>query len=165
LYILKHLMPYSYIIVDSSFSQVYNVNNIMIKYQLRCRCQHEFEGWFPDSKEYKRQKNKGLINCPMCDSTAVDKAIMAPAVKTTKKKQIPDDYFVMGESAEQILRKLNKKIKKDYQDVGKNFAKEARKAAKGKRDQKFYGKPTKEETNKLLDEGIDLFAVPDYKDN
>ena len=101
----------------------------------------------------------------MCDSTAVDKAIMAPAVKTSNKKQIPDDYFVMGESAEQILRKLNKKIKKDYQDVGKNFAKEARKAHKGKRDQKFYGKPTKEETNKLLDEGIDLFAVPDYKDN
>ena len=158
-------MPYSYIIVDSSLSQVYNVNNIMIKYQLRCRCQHEFEGWFPDSKEYKRQKNKGLINCPMCDSTAVDKAIMAPAVKTSKKKETPEDYFVMAESAEQILRRLNKKIKKDYQDVGKNFAKEARKAHKGKRDQKFYGKPSKEETNKLLDEGIDLFAVPDYKDN
>ena len=137
----------------------------MIKYQLRCKCEHEFEGWFPDSKEYKRQKNKGMINCPMCDSSAVDKAIMAPNVKTSKKKVIPDDYFVMGESAEQILRKLNKKIKKDYQDVGKNFAKEARKAAKGKRDQKFYGKPSKEETNKLLDEGIDLFAVPDYKDN
>ena len=137
----------------------------MIKYQLRCRCNHEFEGWFPDSNEYKRQKNKGMIQCPMCDSTSVDKAIMAPAVKTSKKKPIPDDYFVMGESAEQILRKLNKKIKKDYQDVGKNFAREARKAAKGKRDQKFYGKPTKEETNKLLDEGIDLFAVPDYKDN
>ena len=158
-------MPYSYIIVDSSLSQVYNVNNIMIKYQLRCRCNHEFEGWFPDSKEYTRQKNKGLINCPMCDSTAVDKAIMAPAVKTSKKQSIPDAYFVTGESAEQILRKLNKKSKKDYQVVGKNFAKEARKAHKGKRDQKFYGKPTKEETNKLLDEGIDLFAVPDYKDN
>ena len=101
----------------------------------------------------------------MCESTAVDKAIMAPAVKTSKQQKIPDDYFVMGESAEQILRKLNKKIKKDYQDVGKNFAKEARKAHKGKIDQKFYGTTTKEETNKLLDEGIDLFAVPDYKDN
>ena len=138
----------------------------MIKYSLNCGdCTNTFEGWFPDSKEYKRQKNKGLINCPMCDSTAVDKAIMAPNVKRSKKKTIPEDYFVMQESAEQILRKLNKKIKKDYQDVGKNFAKEARKAARGKRDQKFYGKPTKEETNKLLDEGIDLFAVPDYKDN
>ena len=78
---------------------------------------------------------------------------------------MPDDYMVMGDSAESILRKLNKKIKKDFQDVGKNFAKEARKAHKGKRDQKFYGTTTKDEANKLLDEGIDLFAVPDYKDN
>ena len=101
----------------------------------------------------------------MCDSTAVDKALATISVKLPKKKkQVPDDYFVMGETAEQILQKLNKKIKKDYQDVGKNFAREARKAHKGKRDQKFYGQPTKEETNKLLDEGIDLFAVPDYKD-
>ena len=59
----------------------------------------------------------------------------------------------------------DEKIKKDFQNVGKNFAKEARKASKGKRDQKFYGTTTKEEANKLLDEGIDLFAVPDYKDN
>ena len=138
----------------------------MIKYQLRCRCNHEFEGWFPSSKEYTRQKNRGMIQCPMCDSTAVDKAIMAPNVKLSKtKKGQPDDYMVMGDSAESILRKLNKKIKKDFQNVGKNFAKEARKAAKGKRDQKFYGKTTKEEANQLLDEGIDLFAVPDYKDN
>ena len=145
---------------------MYNVNNIMIKYQLRCRCTHEFEGWFPDSKEYKRQKNKGMINCPMCDSTAVDKAIMAPAVKTSKSTAQPnEDFMVMGESADDILRKLNRKIKKDFQDVGKNFAKEARKAHKGKRDQKFYGTPTNKETDKLLEEGIDLFAVPDYKDN
>jgi hypothetical protein len=138
----------------------------MIKYQLRCRCTHEFEGWFPDSKEYKRQRNKGMINCPMCDSTAVDKAIMAPAVKTSKSTAQPnEDFMVMGESADDILRKLNRKIKKDFQDVGKNFAKEARKAHKGKRDQKFYGTPTNKETDKLLEEGIDLFAVPDYKDN
>ena len=137
----------------------------MIKYQLRCKCEHEFEGWFPSSKEYTRQKNKGMINCPMCDSTSVDKAIMAPSVKKSNSKKLPDDYMVMGDSAESILRKLNKKIKKDFQDVGKNFAKEARKAHKGKRDQKFYGTTTKDEVNKLLDEGIDLFAVPDYKDN
>ena len=110
----------------------------MIKYQLRCRCNYEFEGWFPDSKEYKKQKNKGMIVCPMCDSTAVDKAIMAPNVKKSKMKIPADDYVVMGESAEAILRKINRKIKKDYQNVGKNFAKEARKAAKGKRNQNSY---------------------------
>ena len=57
----------------------------MIKYKLRCKCEHEFEGWFPSGKEYTKQKNKGMIQCPMCDSTAVDKAIMSPAVKTGKK--------------------------------------------------------------------------------
>ena len=72
-------------------------------------------------------KNKGMIQCPMCDSTAVDKAIMAPNVKTSKIDVEPgEDFMVMGESADQILRKLNKKIKKDFQDVGKNFAREAR---------------------------------------
>ena len=106
-----------------------------------------------------------MIKCPRCESTAVDKAIMAPNVKLTKSKSKPSDYMVMGESAESILRKLNRKIKKDFQNVGKNFAREARKAVKGKRNKKFYGKATKEETNQLLDEGIDLFAVPDYKDN
>ena len=70
----------------------------MIKYKLRCQCNHEFEGWFPSSKEYTRQKNKGMVQCPMCDSKEVDKAIMAPNVK--KAKSIPSDYMVMGESAE-----------------------------------------------------------------
>src|SRR6056300_519975 len=126
--------------------------------------QPRVRGLVPRQQGIQETEEQGHDTVSMCDSTAVDKAIMAPAVKTSKK-QIPDDYFVMGETAEQILRKLNKKIKKDYQDVGKNFAREARKAHKGKRDQKFYGTPTKDETNKLLDEGIDLFAVPDYKDN
>ena len=65
-----------------------------------------------------------MIQCPMCDSTAVDKAIMAPNVRTSKLKIPAEDYVVMGESAESILRKLNKKIKKDFQNVVKNFAKE-----------------------------------------
>ncbi len=159
------ILTYNYYIVDIFKVNLYNVNTFMIKYQLRCQCNHEFEGWFPSSKEFTRQKNKGMINCPMCDSPEVDKAIMAPNVKRPKAKKMPDDYMVMGESAESILRKLNKKIKKDFQNVGKNFAKEARKAHKGKRDKKFYGTASKEEANKLLKEGIDLFAVPDYKDN
>ena len=85
----------------------------MIKYRLRCRCQHEFEGWFPDSKEYKRQKNKGMIHCPMCDSTAVDKAIMAPNVRTSKLKIPEEDHAVRGETAEALSRKSTKRLKQD----------------------------------------------------
>ena len=76
-----------------------------------------------------------------------------------------EGQMVLGGRARSILKQIETHVKENFENVGKNFAKEARKAAKGKRDQKFYGTTTKEEANKLLDEGIDLFAVPDYKDN
>ena len=141
----------------------------MIKYQLRCRCTHEFEGWFPDSKQYTTQKKRGMINCPMCDSTAVDKAIMAPSVKKRRGRDKTVDYIgeqtILGQQAEVILRQLDRKIKKEFQNVGKNFAKEARKAVEGKRNEKFYGTASRDETKKLLDDGIDLFQLPDIKEN
>ena len=141
----------------------------MIKYQLRCRCTHEFEGWFPDSKQYTTQKKRGMINCPMCDSTAVDKAIMAPSVKKRRGRDKTVDYIgeqtILGQQAEVILRQLDRKIKKEVQNVGKNFAKEARKAVEGKRNEKFYGTASRDETKKLLDDGIDLFQLPDIKEN
>ena len=101
----------------------------------------------------------------MCDSIQVDKAIMAPGVIKIQKTQLAGDQTILGQQAEIILRQLNKKIKKEFQNVGKNFAKEARKAVKGNRNEKFYGTTSKEESKKLLEEGIDLFQLPDIKDN
>ena len=50
----------------------------MIKYALICECDLEFEGWFPDSKSFEKQKAAGQVTCPTCDSTKVAKAVMAP---------------------------------------------------------------------------------------
>ena len=77
----------------------------------------------------------------MCDSTAVDKAIMAPNVKKSKKKTIPNDYFVMGETAEQILRKLNKKIKKDYQVLVRTLPRRPGRPQKANVTRSFMVKP------------------------
>ena len=141
----------------------------MIKYKLRCRCTSEFEGWFPSSREFTRQKNQGMIQCPMCDSTSVDKAIMSPSVKKRRGRDKTGDYIgeqtILGQQAEVILRQMDRKIKKEFQNVGKNFAKEARKAIEGKRNEKFYGTASRDETKKLLDDGIDLFQLPDIKEN
>ena len=146
----------------------------MIKYQLRCRCNHEFEGWFPDSKEYTRQKNKGMIQCPMCDSTKVSKDIMAPAVPKkssarkrgkAKMEELTGDQMVMGGQARTLLKQIQNHVEKNFENVGKKFAKEARKAHNGDRNMEFYGKPTQKEVKELVDEGIDLFAVPKVKDN
>ena len=61
----------------------------MIKYSLNCGdCTNTFEGWFPDSKDFSKQKKTGQLLCPFCDSGNVDKAIMAPNIqkKQTQKK-------------------------------------------------------------------------------
>ena len=146
----------------------------MIKFSLKCECSAKFEGWFPSNEDYENQLAQGQLLCPMCDSTSVRKDIMAPAVALksnarkrgkARVKEMAGDQMVMGGQARTLLKQIQNHVEENFENVGKNFAREARKAHKGKRDQKFYGNPTKEETNQLLDEGIDLFAVPDYKDN
>lgn len=56
----------------------------MIRYSVRCRAGHEFEGWYRDSKTYETLQAAGAISCPDCGSTEVRRAPMAPALSGTK---------------------------------------------------------------------------------
>lgn len=147
----------------------------MIKYKLICDLEHEFDGWFPDSKAFDSQKKQGYLTCPICESSDVNKAIMAPNIKKSKeknskkleayKKTVTNDQMMLASQAKNVMRQIRKHITKNFEDVGDKFYDEAVKASEGERDDKFYGTPTKEEVNDLLDDGVDLFHVPDIKDN
>jgi hypothetical protein len=52
----------------------------MILYNLRCHKDHVFETWFRDSAAYDSQSKAAVIECPVCGSKKVEKAIMAPHV-------------------------------------------------------------------------------------
>ena len=139
----------------------------MIKYSLICECDAEFEGWFPDSDSFDKQKKLGQVQCPMCDSTNVAKAVMAPNLqkKSNQQKISGKPNLMMSGKARQILKTIEQTVKKEYTDVGKKFAEEARKASRGERDEKIYGTATKKEVKQLKKEGIDIFPVPEIKDN
>lgn len=149
----------------------------MIKYRLICDLNHEFDGWFPSSGDFTKQKKKGQLLCPVCDSPEVNKAIMAPNIKKTKSKNkkerlekirseaVSGEQMMPASQASTVLRKIGKYITKNFEDVGNRFYEEAIKCDDGERNDKFYGTATEEETNKLLDKGIDLFHVPKIKDN
>ena len=141
----------------------------MIKYQLICAtCDAEFEGWFPDIANYDKQKKLKQLLCPMCDSTKVAKAVMAPSIKkkSTQTQSKPNQAkLMMSGRARQILKQIEKTVKKEYTDVGNKFPEEARKASRGERDEKIYGTATKKELKDLNKEGIDIFPVPEIKDN
>jgi hypothetical protein len=50
----------------------------MIRYTLVCNERHEFESWFTNSAAYDKQARRGLVICPMCGSSKVEKALMTP---------------------------------------------------------------------------------------
>ena len=56
----------------------------MILYDLNCENGHTFEAWFASSEQYDKQNKKKLINCPICNSNKIKKALMAPKLKEQK---------------------------------------------------------------------------------
>ncbi len=59
----------------------------MIKYALICEKDHEFESWFPNSDSFETQVKRGFVECPHCGSIKVSKALMAPSVSTSRKRE------------------------------------------------------------------------------
>ncbi|MEY4092793.1 MAG: hypothetical protein RLZZ496_1975 [Pseudomonadota bacterium] len=144
----------------------------MIKYQLHCDDGHDFEGWFPSSDAFEKQKKRGFVACAICGTNKVDRAIMAPAVARTDKvpADLPAEFMndvssslISDEERElrQRLAELRAEMIKDAKDVGEDFAEEARKIHFGESDVKqIYGRTTLADARELLDEGIGVLPLP-----
>lgn len=133
----------------------------MIRYALICDREHEFEGWFGASGDFDDQQARGLLSCPTCESLAVRKAIMAPALAGTKKRgQHPapvQDQAMMMEAMGAIRRH----VEDNFDDVGDTFAKEARAIHEGRsEDRGIYGQATSQEVRALIEDGVDVAPLP-----
>jgi hypothetical protein len=153
-----------------------------ILYQLCCSNQHEFEGWFPSISQFDSQKQKGQLQCPMCGIKEVDRAIMSPRLGKNQKaktkrltrrerlEKLKDQVLsptemMMGTRVKEMMRTIRDRVKREYEFVGDRFVEEVKKYEDGQRDDRFYGTPSEQEARKLMDEGVDLFVVPDVKDD
>lgn len=136
----------------------------MIKYQLRCKKDHEFEGWFRSGADYDVQAEDGLLECPVCGSNAIEKAIMAPAVarKDTGKdsRRLADSRKSMVEAAS----RARDYVEKNFDYVGEKFPDEARKIHYGEAEARgIYGEATGKEVKELVDEGVEVAPMPGAK--
>ena len=59
----------------------------MIKYNLKCQNEHEFESWFSNSEEFEKLDNKGLLECIYCNSKKIKKSIMSPMISSPRNKK------------------------------------------------------------------------------
>ncbi|SER32996.1 hypothetical protein SAMN05216548_11561 [Faunimonas pinastri] len=135
----------------------------MIKFTLVCPDQHEFEGWFASSASFDEQQRAGHVTCAICGSPDVEKALMAPAVSTARKKET---VRIAAHAAQQeqivaTLRKLRQQLTENSDYVGDRFAQEARKIHYEEVEQRgIYGEATLDEVKELADEGIDFHPLP-----
>ena len=131
----------------------------MIKYNLICECGKTFESWFSSSTEYDSLKRKKLINCIYCDSTSIDKSIMSPNL-FSKSHEINKKTKLEKNIKKQLLE-FRKYIEKNCMNVGNSFPQVARSIYYDKKNSRgIYGNATPEETAELLEEGIDITAIP-----
>ena len=138
----------------------------MIKYNLVCKCGEAFESWFSSSSEYDSLIKKKLIKCIYCDSAKVRKSVMAPNLPS-KSNKIQKNSKI-EKNIRRDLISFRKYVEKNCKNVGENFTREARKIHYDKKtSQGIYGKATPEETNELLEEGIEVATIPwiDNKEN
>ena len=138
----------------------------MIKYTLECENEHRFESWFRDSAAYDTLAAAGHIACSVCGSDAVKKAIMAPTVRASEKsasKPAADHAPLSAPAspAEVALRELRAAVEKNADNVGREFAREARAIHNGEAPERaIYGEAKPDEARDLIEDGIPVAPLP-----
>lgn len=144
---------------------------------LQCRQGHSFEGWFGSQDDYDAQRARGLVTCPMCNDSEITKMLSAPRLNLghgTAPTKIASDTAAPAATAETApadrspvvqmqaaLMHMVRHVMANTEDVGSQFAEEARKIHYGEREERnIRGQATREETEALLDEGIDVLPLP-----
>ncbi|AWC22436.1 DUF1178 family protein [Aminobacter sp. P9b] len=139
----------------------------MIRFSLHCDRAHDFEGWFRSNDDFETQRKRGFVSCPECGSQKVEKALMAPAVSTSRKQE--KVALAMGEQQRKMmaaLKDLSEKVRENAENVGDKFAEEARKIHFGETEARgIYGAATIEEAKGLAEDGIEFMPLPVFPDD
>ncbi len=145
---------------------------------LRCGAGHVFEGWFASEEDYGSQRERGLLDCPVCGNAEVMRLPSAPRLNLSGARA-PEparatapapvggaapapatEMAVHGNAAARFVEAVAELLK-NTQDVGPRFAEEARRIHYGESDAKaIRGQTTPQEREALADEGIEVFTLP-----
>jgi hypothetical protein len=156
----------------------------MIHYNLRCERGHAFESWFQSSSAYESQEKRKLVNCPVCGSAKVERAIMAPQIVSKKGRESAEAAPAPATTAEVAapastpllmaqerelrakLKELREHIVKNADNVGERFPNEARKMHYGDIEHRpIYGEASPEEARALIEEGVEVSPLPVLPDD
>jgi hypothetical protein len=151
----------------------------MIIFDLRCRKAHVFEAWFGSSDDYADQQKRGLLSCPVCNDTRIEKALSPINVgaKSNQKinlpaKREPTQVVAHGDVPDmptpeqmkammQAMAEVQAKVEATHEDVGDKFVDEVRAMHHGEIDERpILGDASMADAEALQGEGIDVLPLP-----
>ena len=136
----------------------------MIVFDLECLNGHTFEGWFDDRADLENQQEKGILQCPVCDTYSVETKLSPIAIQTssaTPSRQAQQALQANQEAFAELTEKVSRFVEKNYENVGSSFAKEALKMHYGASEHRnIRGTTTQAEEKNLEKEGVPVFKVP-----
>jgi len=133
---------------------------------LRCAHEHPFEGWFACEDDYVSQRERGLVECPLCGDKDITRLLSAPRLNVSgarEPKQAPASSTgkEIGVTLQAAWLRAVQHVLSNTDDVGERFAEEARRIHYGETDERaIRGQATPEEAQALRDEGIEVMALP-----
>ena len=133
---------------------------------------HRFEGWFSSEEDCLAQQEKGMLACPVCDSTEITRMPSAPHISKSSSTDLvtskPDlsnpsggvvaltgsDHSQLEAQVQAAFLKGMRELMGKSEDVGDAFADEARKIHyKESPERSIRGQTTLDEAEALT--GID----------
>jgi hypothetical protein len=131
---------------------------------LQCQQAHLFEGWFASEDDFQYQQSQGLVQCPICSDSRVEKLPSAPRLNLGANPVVAGEAqpakSVMSQVHSQITSMVRQWVEKT-EDVGDRFTAEARKMHYGETEQRsIRGKASLEQAAELIEEGIDVMPLP-----
>jgi len=147
---------------------------------LQCQHQHQFEGWFASEDDYQSQRERLLVECPVCADCTIHKRLSAPRLNLLTSRLESQPSIAEPAAASQALvpvdesspdsvsqeahlawLKMVQHVVANTEDVGQGFAEEARKMHYGETEERnIRGQVSMEETRSLLEEGIPVMPLP-----
>jgi hypothetical protein len=146
---------------------------------LQCQHQHVFEGWFASEDDFQSQLASHLVECPLCGDKQISKMLSAPRLNlstsrsemSTELVTVEPDHAVsvpavsaptvMPPEVQAAWLNMVQHVMKHTEDVGSQFADEARKMHYGEAEERgIRGQVSAQETQALLEEGISVMPLP-----
>jgi hypothetical protein len=153
-------------------------------FDLLCKHGHSFEGWFGSEADYLSQVERGLLECPLCATKAVQRRPSAPRLNLSGARAEPAaapatpaarpaaaasaasvttsaPTSAERQAAEAMWLQAVRHVMVNTEDVGAHFAEEARRMHYGETEHRnIRGQATREQTQELGEEGIEVFSLP-----